>query len=102
MFARILNGMCWTFLGALPRADQRVKAQVYRRGALTDGQRKSMWPTADRISAGFQQFVSSSTRPAEPVRARLAQLADEVISQVGWLLDDTGFPKDGKHSPGVA
>lgn len=91
--------------GVLPRADQRGKALAYLRGALTDGQRKSMWPMADRIGANYQQiqqFVSSSTWPVEPVRARLAQLADEVIDPIGWLLDDTGFPKDGKHSPGVA
>lgn len=36
-----------------------------------------------------------------PVRARIATLATEVISPAVWVVDDTGFPKDGSASPGV-
>jgi SRSO17 transposase len=49
----------------------------------------------------MQQFLADSPwDPALVVRA----VAERVASQIGveaWVLDDTGFPKDGKDSPGV-
>jgi SRSO17 transposase len=51
---------------------------------------------------GLQQFVSSSTWDVRAVRSRIAAKAVEVIQPVAWVIDDTGFPKDGKASPGVA
>jgi len=36
------------------------------------------------------------------VRRRLAARAVEVVAADVWIVDDTGFPKDGKASPGVA
>jgi SRSO17 transposase len=89
----------------LARADQRDKGQTYLRGLLLDGRRKSMQPMAERLGVdhqGLQQFVSSSTWAVEPVRARLARRAVEVIAPDAWVVDDTGFPKDGLASPGVA
>jgi SRSO17 transposase len=89
----------------LARADQREKGELYLRGLLADGQRKSMQPMAERLGVdhqGLQQFVSSSTWDVTGVRARLARRAVEVISPQAWVLDDTGFPKDGAASPGVA
>src|SRR3954471_13647559 len=53
-------------------------------------------------SQGLQQFVSSSTWVVEPVRERLARRAVAVIAPEAWVVDDTGFPKDGTASPGVA
>jgi SRSO17 transposase len=49
---------------ALPRKDQRAKGELYLRGLLTDGQRKSMQPMAERLGVDhqvLQQFVTSST-----------------------------------------
>src|SRR4051794_3992054 len=89
----------------LTRSDQRVKGQTYVRGLLLDGRRKSMQPMAERLGVdhqGLQQFVSSSTWAVEPVRERLARRAVEVIAPEAWVVDDTGFPKDGTASPGVA
>src|SRR5205085_11291863 len=37
-----------------------------------------------------------------PVRERLARRAAEVIARDAWVVDDTGFVKDGAASPGVA
>ena len=51
---------------------------------------------------GLQQFVSSSTWEVAAVRRRLAGQAVQVIAPVGWVVDDTGFIKDGRFSPGVA
>src|SRR3954471_7690433 len=89
----------------LARRDQRDKGVTYVRGLLLDGRRKSMQPMAERLGVdhqGLQQFVSSSTWAVEPVRERLARRAVEVIAPEAWVVDDTGFPKDGTASPGVA
>jgi SRSO17 transposase len=89
----------------LARRDQRDKGATYVRGLLLDGRRKSMQPMAERLGVdeqGLQQFVSSSTWAVEPVRERLARRAVEVIAPDAWVVDDTGFPKDGRASPGVA
>src|SRR3954467_1399182 len=89
----------------LARRDQRDKGVTYVRGLLLDGRRKSMQPMAARLGVdeqGLQQFVSSSTWAVEPVRARLARRAVEVIAPQAGGVDDTRFPKDGTASPGVA
>src|SRR4051794_1116993 len=89
----------------LARRDQRDKGVTYVRGLLLDGRRKSMQPMAARLGVdeqGLQQFVSSSTWAVEPVRARLARRAIEVIAPEAWVVDDTGFVKDGTASPAVA
>src|SRR3954471_18150716 len=89
----------------LARRDQRDKGVTYVRGLLLDGRRKSMQPMAARLGVdeqGLQQFISSSTWAVEPVRARLARRAVEVIEPAAWMVDDTGFVKDGTASPGVA
>jgi SRSO17 transposase len=49
----------------------------------------------------MQQFVADS--PWDPtllVRACTERVAPE-IGVLAWVVDDTGIPKDGKHSPGV-
>src|SRR5947209_7960082 len=89
----------------LSRSDQRGKGQTYLRGLLLDGRRKSMQPMAERLGVdhqGLQQFVSSSTWAVEPVRERMARRAVAVIGPQAWVVDDTGFVKDGTASPGVA
>src|SRR3954447_17611659 len=89
----------------LVRRDQRDKGATYVRGLLLDGRRKSMQPMAERLGVdhqGLQQFVSSSSWAVEPVRQRLARRAVAVIAPEAWVVDDTGFVKDGLASPGVA
>src|SRR5436853_5453495 len=89
----------------LARADQRDKGATYVRGLLLDGRRKSMQPMAERLGVdhqGLQQFLSSSTWAVQPVRERLARKAVAGIAPQAWVVDDTGFVKDGTASPGVA
>jgi SRSO17 transposase len=89
----------------VPRSDQRAKGVTYLRGLLLDGRRKSMQPMAERLGVdhqGLQQFVTTSTWDTQAVRARLARRAVEFVQPVAWVVDDTGFPKDGTGSPGVA
>src|SRR3954462_12642754 len=89
----------------LARSDQRGKGLTYLRGLLLDGRGKSMQPMAERLGVdqqGLQQFVSSSTWAVEPVRERLAARAIATINPDAWVVDDTGFVKDGTASPGMA
>src|SRR5699024_9469501 len=90
---------------SLARKDQRAKGRVYLGRLLMDGRRKSMQPMGDRLGVvhqQLQQFVSSSPWPVEPVRRQLARRAVAVVAPRAWVVDDTGFGKDGPASPGVA
>ncbi len=83
--------------GAVRRSDQRAKGQLYVRGLLTDGARKSMQPMAARLGVdhqALQQFVTSSTWDYEAVRANVARWAVDVVDPAAYVIDDTGFPKD--------
>jgi SRSO17 transposase len=89
----------------LPRSDQRAKGELYVRGLMLDGQRKSMQPMGERLGVDhqrLQQFVSSSTWDYSEVRARLAGWAQDVVAPEAHVIDDVGFPKDGADSPGVS
>src|SRR3954453_6414860 len=95
--ARVLDG--------LRRSDQRAKGELYLRGLLTDGARKSMQPMAQRLGVdhqGLQQFVTSSTWDHEGVRANGGGGAVQGIDPAVYVVDDSGFPKDGTASPFVA
>lgn len=90
---------------SLARSDQRAKAELYLRGLLFEGGRKSMLPMARRLGVdhqSLQQFVTSSTWELTPVRARLARWADQLVRPVAWMVGDVGFAKDGSGSPCVA
>jgi SRSO17 transposase len=99
---------------SIPRKDQRRWGQTYLRGLLLDGKRKSIEPMATRLARGdpdadayvleqaLQQFVNQSPWDPVPVRRRLAQRMTAAIQPTAWVIDDTGFPKFGRHSVGVA
>lgn len=90
----------------LVRCDQRAKAEQYVRGLLLEGRRKSIQPMAARLAdgdeQGLQQFITDSPWEDTPVRRRLARRMTAEIAPEGWVIDDTGLPKDGRFSPGVA
>lgn len=50
----------------------------------------------------LQQFVNQSLWAWEPVRERLAVRMVAEIEPRAWVVDDTAFPKFGRHSAGVA
>ena len=99
---------------SIPRKDQRRWGQTYLRGLLLDGKRKSIEPMAARLTKGdpqadayaveqaLQQFVNQSPWDWVPVRRRLAERMTAAIQPDAWVVDDTGFPKFGRHSVGVA
>lgn len=86
---------------------QRYWAEVYMRGLLLEGRRKSCQPMAQRMPDGdeqsLQQFLNQSTWRHESLRAAIAR---QMVAQLGgkgaWVIDATGFVKQGKHSVGVA
>jgi SRSO17 transposase len=92
--------------GSLARCDQRAKGEQYVRGLLLEGRRKSIQPMAARLpdgdEQGLQQFITDSPWRDEPVRRRVAVRMSREIEPDGWVVDDTGLPKDGRFSPGVA
>jgi SRSO17 transposase len=92
--------------GSLARCDQRAKGEQYVRGLLLEGRRKSIQPMAARLpdgdEQGLQQFITDSPWDDMPVRRRLARRMTAEIAPLGWVIDDTGLPKDGRFSPGVA
>lgn len=89
------------------RSQQRKWGSVYARGLLLDGGRKSAGAMAERMPDGneqsLQQFVSQSTWDFRAVRKRSTLRVVSQLPKRGQLLfDDTGFPKSGEHSVGVA
>jgi SRSO17 transposase len=91
---------------AMNRPVQRVNGGLYLRGLIGDGARKSLEPVVARLGEeadyqSMQQFLADSPwDPALVVKA-VAERVAPVIGVEAWVLDDTGFPKDGKDSPGV-
>src|SRR4051794_29136739 len=91
---------------AMNRPVQLVNGGLYLRGLLEQGARKSLEPMVERLGGGadyqsMQQFVADGPwDPAIVVRAVAERVAPQIEVEA-WVLDDTGFPKDGKDSPGV-
>src|SRR5438128_12412614 len=87
---------------SMARKDQRRWGEVYLRGLMLDGKRKSVQPMAERLQDGdeqcLQQFVNQSPWAWEPVRERLATRMQAELDPDAWIVDDTGFPKAGRSS----
>ena len=80
--------------------------RLYMRGLVEEGKRKSLEPMVARLGGeadyqSMQQFLTDSPwDPAAAVRAVAERVVPEIAVEA-WVLDDTGFPKQGKRSPGV-
>jgi SRSO17 transposase len=94
------------FDGAIGRSEQRKWGGVYLRGLMLEGRRKSIEPMAARLQDGeeqcLQQFVNQSPWDERVVRANLARRMTSELEPEAWIVDDTGFPKKGRFSVGVA
>jgi SRSO17 transposase len=94
---------------------QRASFAAYALGILGDGDRKSCEPIAARnagepVSARrtherLLHFLARSQWEDGPVRLAAARYAIAALEErspvTTWIVDDTGFPKQGKHSVGV-
>jgi SRSO17 transposase len=99
---------------ALGHADRASPFRSYCAGLLLPGDRKSVEPMAARVQPGRVQaahqslhhFVAKSEWSDDAVLAAVRVHALPIIKRRGriraLIVDDTGIPKKGKHSVGVA
>lgn len=94
-------------------ANRRSGLKDYCRGLMLPIERKSIEPLAASVDPlhvaakhqSLHHFVAKSNWSDSTVMARVH---DWVMPKLGldsgsyWIIDDTGFPKKGKHSVGVA
>jgi len=98
----------------MDHTDRVGPLRAYCTGLMLPGERKSVEPLAARtaparVSAQHQSllhFVGQSEWLDEKVMSKVRELVLPVMErrepiQV-WIIDDTGIPKQGKHSVGVA
>ncbi len=92
-------------LSPLGRRERCHWGGIYIRGLLLDGERKSVGAMVPHLPDGneqnLQQFISQSPWPWEPLWRRLALKLNRAFTPTTWVIDDTGFPKQGTHSVAV-
>jgi len=95
--------------------ERRASYAVYAMGLLGDGDRKSMEPIAARADPKprrvngqhqrIQHFITDADWNDHEVRRVAAEHAIEALLDrepiTHWIIDDTGFLKQGTHSVGV-
>jgi len=98
----------------LGHADRAVPFQSYCAGLLLPGDRKSVEPMAARVQPArvraahqsMHHFVAKSDWSDDAVLTAVRARVLPTIAQRGpiraLIIDDTGIPKKGKHSVGVA
>lgn len=99
---------------AIGHADRREPLRQYLTGLLLPGERKSVEPMAAKMDPAHVQarhqsmhhFVASAPWDCD---ALLRAASDYALAELerhapvsAWVVDDTGIPKQGRHSVGVA
>lgn len=102
-----LNIFLADLLAPLGRSERQQWGSQYVQGLLGDSERKNVTGVASRFPDGnsqaIQQFLHSSPWQNAPVRLAMTRKALGELDPVQvCIVDDTGFPKKGKHSVGVA
>jgi SRSO17 transposase len=109
-FSRYVEGLA----SVIGHADRVAPLRDYCTGLMLPCERKSVEPMAavtapDRTAAQHQSllhFVGQASWSDEKVLAQVWEMVRPAIERAGpieaWIIDDTGFPKKGKHSVGVA
>ena len=104
---------------ALGHADRAAPFRSYIAGLLLPGARKSVEPMAARVEPAHVQaarvqaahqslhhFVAKADWSDQALLAAVRAFVLPIITQRGpirgWMIDDTGIPKKGTHSVGVA
>ncbi len=89
------------------RSEPRLRALAYLQGILSDTARKNSWQLAEHAREarpdGMQRLLSQAVWDTDGVRD---DLRGSVLEQLGQesaiaVIDETSFPKQGKHSAGV-
>src|SRR5665213_3451397 len=101
-------------VSVIGHADRAGPLRDYCVGLMLPCERKSVEPMAavtapERTAAQHQSllhFVGNAAWSDERVLAKVRQMVLPEIERHGpieaWIIDDTGFPKQGRHSVGVA
>jgi len=109
-FAAYVDGLA----SVIGHADRAGPLRDYCLGLVMPGERKSVEPMAaltapQRTAAQHQSllhFVGQSPWSDEKVLTKVGEMVRPAIERHGpieaWIIDDTGFPKKGTHSVGVA
>ncbi len=99
---------------SIGHADRREPLRAYVAGLLLPGERKSVEPMAAKIDPrhvesrhqSMHHFVADAPWDERAVLRVARDWALEQFERHGpveaWVVDDTGIPKKGKHSVGVA
>src|SRR6202049_1696554 len=94
--------------------DRHLPLKSYCKGLLLEGDRKSIEPMAARLAPDSVQPMRQSLHHLvakapwsdetllEEVRKQVLPAIQKQGAVGAWIGDDTGFPKKGKHSVGVA
>ena len=100
--------------GVLGHADRKARVVGYCTGLLLPGERKSVEPMAARLDPlqvpslhqALHHFVAMAPWSDAAVLATVGAQVLPGLTRHGpvtaWIVDDTGVPKKGKHSVGVA
>src|SRR5712691_606298 len=86
---------------------EAAMVEMSARGLIEHGGRKSLQPTLFRLGESaaryesMQQFLADAPWDSELLIRACAERVAPEIGVVAWVVDDTGIPRDGKHSPGV-
>ncbi|MGY4497940.1 SRSO17 transposase [Bradyrhizobium sp. GM24.11] len=109
-FAAYVEGLA----SVLGHADRAAPFRDYCLGLVMPGDRKSVEPMAAvtapaRVAAQHQSllhFVGNAAWSDEKVLTKVREMVLPEMERHGpieaWIIDDTGFPKKGRHSVGVA
>ena len=109
-FAAYIEGLA----EAAGHADRHVPLKNYCTGLLLPGERKSVEPMAARLAAdnvrrmhqSLHHVVADAPWSDEAVLDRCLDFVIPAMLRrdpvVAWVVDDTGFPKKGRESVGVA
>ena len=109
-FAAYMQGLA----DAAGHADRHLPLKNYCTGLLLPGDRKSVEPMAARLAPddvrrmhqSLHHLVADAPWDDEAMLEQVRQQVFPAMRRSGpivaWIIDDTGFPKQGKHSVGVA
>ncbi len=107
-----LEGYLERLAGVLGHADRRTGLMDYCRGLMLPIKRKSIEPLAAHVDPlhvqakhqSLHHFVAKSAWSDGAVLAAVRAVVEPELgleSGSYWIIDDTGIPKQGKHSVGV-
>jgi SRSO17 transposase len=109
-FAAYIEGLA----NAAGHADRHTPLKNYCKGLLLPGERKSVEPMAARLAPNdcrrmhqsLHHLVADAPWNDDEMLAEVRRYVLPTMEKQGpvvaWIVDDTGFPKQGKHSVGVA